>query len=53
MERIWPDAQETGEELRTPNAFGPGVKVFGPVVDVAEDASLQDRLLGLLGRDPR
>jgi uncharacterized protein (TIGR03086 family) len=26
--------------------------MFGPPVDVAEDASVQDRLLGLFGRDP-
>lgn len=41
------------EEYRTPGAFGPGVEVFGPEVRVAEDAPLQDRLLGLIGRDPR
>lgn len=27
--------------------------VFGPAVSVPEDAPLQDRLLGLVGRDPR
>jgi uncharacterized protein (TIGR03086 family) len=41
------------EKFRTPGAFGPGVEVFGPAVKVPEDASLQDRLLGLIGRDPR
>ena len=29
------------------------IGVFGPVVPVAEDAPLQDRLLGLTGRQPR
>jgi len=40
------------EQYRTPGAFGPGVEVFGPEVDVPDDAPLQDRLLGLIGRDP-
>ena len=40
------------EKYRTPGAFGPGVEVFGPEVKVPEDAPLQDRLLGLIGRDP-
>jgi uncharacterized protein (TIGR03086 family) len=40
------------EQFRTPGAFGPGVEVFGAEVKVAEDAPLQDRLLGLIGRDP-
>lgn len=39
--------------LRTPEAFGPGVVVFGPEVPVPADAPLQDRLLGMTGRDPR
>jgi len=39
------------ETLRTPEAFGPGVVVFGPEVKVPDDAPLQDRLLGLIGRD--
>lgn len=40
------------EQYRTPGAFGPGVEVFGPEVQVPEDAPLQARLLGLIGRDP-
>ncbi|MCP2257145.1 hypothetical protein LX15_000830 [Streptoalloteichus tenebrarius] len=38
--------------IRTPDAFGPGVTVLGAEVEVPEDAPLQDRLLGLFGRDP-
>jgi len=38
--------------LRTPGAFGPGVVVLGPEVEVPADAPLQDRLLGFIGRDP-
>ena len=41
------------EKYRTPGAFGPGVEVYGPEVEVAAHAPLQDRLLGLIGRDPR
>ena len=56
VERLWSGAQtipaEVLEKLRTPGAFGPGVKVPGPEVEVPEDAPPQDRLLGLLGRDP-
>jgi uncharacterized protein (TIGR03086 family) len=40
------------EKYRTPGAFGPGVEVYGPEVEVPEDAPQQDRLLGLIGRDP-
>lgn len=40
------------EMMRTPGAFGPGVKVFGPEVEVAPDAPTQHKLLGLFGRDP-
>jgi uncharacterized protein (TIGR03086 family) len=56
VERLWsittaipPDLME---KYRTPGAFGAGVEVFGPEVEVPEDAPLQDRLLGLIGRDP-
>ena len=52
VERMWPSVQTIGPELRTPGAFGPGIVVFGPEVKVSVDAPLQDRVLGLLGRDP-
>ena len=32
--------------------FGPGIVVFGPIVEVSEDAPIQDQALGYLGRDP-
>jgi uncharacterized protein (TIGR03086 family) len=40
------------EKYRTPGAFGPGVEVYGPEVEIAAEAPLQNRLLGLIGRDP-
>jgi uncharacterized protein (TIGR03086 family) len=56
VDALWRAAQqfdgEMLEKMRTPGAFGPGVKVFGPEVKVPEDAPLQDRLLGFFGRDP-
>jgi len=52
VERMWPSVQTIGPELRTPGAFGHGIVVFGPEVKVSADAPLQDRVLGLLGRDP-
>ncbi|AIG73797.1 MULTISPECIES: TIGR03086 family metal-binding protein [Amycolatopsis] len=50
--RMWPEAQAIPEQMRIPGAFGPGIVVFGPEVKVPEDAPLQDRLLGLMGRNP-
>ncbi|AEA22587.1 Conserved hypothetical protein CHP03086 [Pseudonocardia dioxanivorans CB1190] len=52
VERMWPTAVAMPAEMRTPDAFGPGIVVFGPRVAVPDDAPLQDRLLGELGRDP-
>ncbi len=52
LQRMWPALQEIPDVMRVPGAFGPGVTVFGPVVEVPEDAPLQDRALGLVGRDP-
>ncbi len=39
------------EKFRTPGAFGAGIEVFGPVVEVGPGASAQDRMLAALGRD--
>ncbi|MDX2968775.1 hypothetical protein [Kribbella solani] len=39
-------------KYRTPGAFGGGIEVYGAEVVVPPDAPLQDRLLGLLGREP-
>ncbi|MGD9989527.1 TIGR03086 family metal-binding protein [Pseudonocardia sp.] len=52
VERLWPTMSTMPEMMRTPEAFGPGIVVFGPVVPVPGDAPLQDRLLGAAGRDP-
>jgi uncharacterized protein (TIGR03086 family) len=56
VERLWAITTaippELMEKYRTPGAFGPGVEVFGPEVKVPQDAPLQARLLGLIGRDP-
>ncbi|ORM31888.1 TIGR03086 family metal-binding protein [Williamsia sp. 1135] len=48
----WQGAQQIPDIMRRPGAFGPGIVVFGPVVEVPDDAPVQDRILGLLGRDP-
>ena len=45
VEEVWGMAQGLGDNLRRSG-------VCGPAVPVADDAPLQDRLLGLLGRDP-
>jgi uncharacterized protein (TIGR03086 family) len=56
VERLWSITTaippELMEKYRTPGAFGPGIEVFGPEVEIPEDAPLQDRLLALIGRDP-
>ena len=52
LARMWPGLQQIPDVMRVPGAFGPGVVVFGPEVPVPADAPLQDRALGLLGRDP-
>lgn len=56
VERLWASTSaipaEVLEKYRTPDAFGPGIEVFGPEITVAENAPLQDRLLGLIGRRP-
>jgi uncharacterized protein (TIGR03086 family) len=56
VERLWSTTTAIPAELmakyRTPGAFGPGVEVYGPEVKVPKGAPLQDRLLGLIGRDP-
>ncbi|MDP9868005.1 MULTISPECIES: TIGR03086 family metal-binding protein [Streptosporangium] len=49
---MWPGVQQIPDELRIPGAVRPGVVVFGPKVEVPDDAPLQHRVLGLLGRDP-
>ena len=56
VERLWASTRaipaEVMERYRTPGAFGPGIEVLGPEVQVPEDAPLQHRLLGLIGREP-
>jgi uncharacterized protein (TIGR03086 family) len=52
LQGMWPGLQQIPDVMRVPGAFGPGVTVFGPVVEVPADAPLQDRALGLVGRDP-
>ncbi|TCN41158.1 uncharacterized protein (TIGR03086 family) [Kribbella orskensis] len=56
VERLWSSNSsippEVIEMYRTPDAFGPGIEVFGPEVVVPADAPLQDRLLGFIGRTP-
>ncbi|MFI6095230.1 TIGR03086 family metal-binding protein [Lentzea sp. NPDC051213] len=56
LDRLWAAATSVPPELmerfRTPGAFGPGIEVYGREIPVAEDAPLQDRLLGYVGRDP-
>ncbi|MGI5268760.1 TIGR03086 family metal-binding protein [Nonomuraea sp. CA-218870] len=53
IEAMWPGLQQIPEKMRIPGALGPGIVVFGPEVKVPDDAPLQHRVLGLLGRDPQ
>ncbi|MDX8148536.1 TIGR03086 family metal-binding protein [Lentzea sp. BCCO 10_0061] len=56
VERLWATATavpaDLMERFRTPGAFGPGIEVYGAEIEVPQDAPLQDRLLGYVGRDP-
>jgi hypothetical protein len=56
VDRLWSITTaipaELMEKYRTPGAFGPGIEVYGPEVKLPEGAPMQDRLLGLVGRDP-
>jgi uncharacterized protein (TIGR03086 family) len=45
VQGLWEELEPHAEEWRA-------IGVFGPKVDVPADASLQDRLLGLTGRQP-
>lgn len=50
---VFPSVVNVPPELRPPGAFRPGAVVYGEAVEVPEGAPAQDRLLGMLGRDPR
>lgn len=56
VERLWATTNtvpaEMMEKMRTPGAFGPGIVVYGPEVKVPDDAPLQHKLLGAIGRTP-
>jgi uncharacterized protein (TIGR03086 family) len=52
LQLLWPIAQAIPEQFRVPGAFRPGLVVFGPQVQVAADAPLQHKILGMYGRDP-
>jgi uncharacterized protein (TIGR03086 family) len=46
VQGVWDEISPRAEEFRA-------IGVFGPAVPVPDDAPLQDRLVGLTGRDPR
>jgi hypothetical protein len=46
VQGLWDELAPQAEEWRK-------MGVFGPAVEVPDDAPLQDRLLALTGRDPR
>ena len=46
VQGVWDEIRPRAEEFRA-------IGVFGPAVPVPEDAPLQDRLVGLTGRDPK
>lgn len=46
VERVWAQAEQLGDALRSPG-------VCGQPVEIPEDSSRQDQLLAYLGRDPR
>ncbi|WP_020522514.1 TIGR03086 family metal-binding protein [Catelliglobosispora koreensis] len=56
VDRMWTDLQAIPasllDKMRTPEAFGPGIFVYGPQVKVPDDASKQDKLLAAIGRQP-
>lgn len=52
VEVFLPGLQQLPPEMWIPDAFGPGVVVFGPEFPVPADAPAQQRLIGLIGRDP-
>jgi uncharacterized protein (TIGR03086 family) len=45
VQGVWDEIRPRAEEFRA-------IGVFGPAVPVPDDAPLQDRLIGLTGRDP-
>lgn len=47
-----PAIDDIPPEMYRPEAFGPGVVVFGPRVEVPPDAPAQDRVLAAMGRQP-
>ena len=46
VQGVWDEIRPRAEEFRA-------IGVFGPAVPVPDDAPLQDRLVGLTGRDPK